>query len=191
MLLVFRPQGQRAVLGPEDVVQSRRLRAIFAEPCEALAPVVLAMHHNLRKPFGESRLCLQEGQYESSRQLAFREAMDECQLFLVRSLKMLYQLIERCARLRLFHLIEGLVEKARQEKSLHEDDVVKSLQQPLVSNRFRMRLDSREDGCVGPSLVTEKRLEESNHTGIIAKAPRPQLFACHSFLGHPACANLT
>jgi hypothetical protein len=55
--------------------------------------------------------------------------MDEGQLFFVGSLEKVDQLIERLRRL-------------RQEKSLHHDDVVKSLEKPLVLERLGMGLDS-------------------------------------------------
>jgi hypothetical protein len=82
--------------------------------------------------------------------------MNEGQFFLVGSLKKVDQLIERLGRLGLFRRVEGTVGEARQEKSLHHDDVVKSLEKPLVVERFGMGLDSREDGSVGPRLVTEE-----------------------------------
>jgi hypothetical protein len=68
--------------------------------------------------------------------------MYEGQLFFVGSLEKVDQLIERLERLGLFRGVEGPVDEARQEKSLHHDDVVKSLEKPLVVERFGMGLDS-------------------------------------------------
>jgi hypothetical protein len=68
--------------------------------------------------------------------------MDEGQFFFVGSLEKVDQLIERLRRLGLFRGVEGPVDEARQENSLHHDDVVKSLEKPLVLERFGMGLDS-------------------------------------------------
>jgi hypothetical protein len=68
--------------------------------------------------------------------------MDEGQLFFVGSLEKVDQLIERLRRLRLFRGVERPVDDARQEKSLHHDDVVKSLEKPLVLERLGMGLVS-------------------------------------------------
>jgi hypothetical protein len=82
--------------------------------------------------------------------------MDEGQLFFVGSLEKVDQVIERLRRLRLFRGVERPVDDARQEKSLHHDDVVKSLEKPLVLERLGMGLDSSEHGSVGPRLMTKK-----------------------------------
>jgi hypothetical protein len=82
--------------------------------------------------------------------------MDEGQLFYVRSLEKVDQLIERLGRLGFFRGVEGLVDEARQEKSLHHNHVVKSLEKPLVTKRFGMGLHSGEEGSVGPRLVTKE-----------------------------------
>lgn len=68
--------------------------------------------------------------------------MNEGQFFFVGSLEKLDQLIEILGRLGLFRGFEGPVDEARQEKPLHHDDVVKSLEKPLVLERFGMGLDS-------------------------------------------------
>lgn len=70
--------------------------------------------------------------------------------------KKVNQLIERFGRLGLFCRIESPDEDARQENSLHHDDVVKSLAEPLVVQRFRVGLDGRKDGSVGPRLMAEE-----------------------------------
>jgi hypothetical protein len=47
--LGFWPQRQGTVFGPEDVIEGRRLGAVFAETTEALSPVVLAVHNDVRR----------------------------------------------------------------------------------------------------------------------------------------------
>ena len=68
--------------------------------------------------------------------------MNEGQFFFVGSLEKLDQLIEILGRLGLFRGFEGPADEARQENPLHHDDVVKSLEKPLVLERFGMGLDS-------------------------------------------------
>jgi hypothetical protein len=108
----LRPCGCGAIFSPEDVVEGGRLGSVFAEAGEALSAMVLAVHEDLGEPFGEGGLGFQDGQLESSFEVAFGEVGDEGELLLVGGAVDLDLLVEGFGTLGFHFPVEGPVEEA-------------------------------------------------------------------------------